>query len=125
MHSHTGCMSLTFLQCVFSSEFSKHLHKKMHRHTGHICLTFPHCVFSNVCSKSLDQSKQTLQSHTSCVCLTFLDCVFSNVSSIDWYRRLHTYKRHLYLPDIFMMSRQKYQIIICNFVRWIFFLPSL
>ena len=37
MHTHTGCICLTFLHCVFSNEFLNWLPEKMHSHTGCIC----------------------------------------------------------------------------------------
>ena len=46
MHSHTGCICLTFLHCVISSVFSNCLPERMHSHTGCICLAFfPLCIF--------------------------------------------------------------------------------
>ena len=45
MHSHIGCISLTFLYCVFLNESSNGLQKKMHNHIDCICLTFLQYVF--------------------------------------------------------------------------------
>ena len=65
MHTHIGCICLTFLHCVFSYVSSKHLHCRMHNHTGCICSIFLRCVFSNVFSKRLPKQ---MQSHTDCTC---------------------------------------------------------
>ena len=78
MHSHIGCIGLTFLHCAFSNVSSSRLHKKRHSHIGCICSTFRHCEFSNVSSKHLHKK---MQSHIGCICSTFPHCGFSNVSS--------------------------------------------
>ena len=44
---------------VFSYVSFIHLDQSMHSHTGCICLTFLHCAFPNVYSKSLDQRRQS------------------------------------------------------------------
>ena len=77
-HSHTYCICLAFLHCVFSNVFSKSLDQSRHSHTGCICLTFLHCAFSNVSSNHLLEKRHN---HIGCICLTFLHCEFSNVSS--------------------------------------------
>ena len=59
--SHTGCICLTFLRCVFSNVTSGRLHKRMQSHIGCICLTYLQCAFSNVSSKWLHKS------HTGCI----------------------------------------------------------
>ena len=64
MHSHTGCICLTFLHCGFSNVFSKRLHKRMHSHTGCICLIFLQCVFSNEPSDGLHERMHT---HIGCI----------------------------------------------------------
>ena len=74
MQSHTGCICLTFLHCVFSNVSSNRLPEQMQNHTGCICWTFLHCAFSNVSSNDLLEKRQ---SHTGCICLTFLHYVFS------------------------------------------------
>ena len=43
MQSHTGCICLTFLQCVFSCVSSKCLPEMKHSHTGCICLIWLSC----------------------------------------------------------------------------------
>ena len=43
-----------FLHCVFSSESSNGLPKRMHCHIGCICLTFLHCAFSYVSSNRMN-----------------------------------------------------------------------
>ena len=40
MHSHIGCICLTFLHCVFSNVSSNRLRDMMHTHIGCICLIF-------------------------------------------------------------------------------------
>ena len=77
MHSHTGCICLSFLQYVFSYVYSKHLAMKMHNHTGYICLFVLHCVFSDVNSKHLPMK---MRNHIGCTCLSFPRCVFLSVS---------------------------------------------
>ena len=78
MHSHIGCICLSFLHCVFSHVSSNRLPERMQSHIGCICLTFLRCAFSNVSSNGLPEK---MQSHTDCICLTFLHCAFSNVPS--------------------------------------------
>jgi len=77
MHSHTGCICLTFLRCVLSKAPSNHLPERIHICTGCIYLAFLHCVFSNVCPKGLHKR---IQSCTGCICSNFLQFDFSNVS---------------------------------------------
>ena len=48
MHSHIGCICLTFLRCEFSNVSSNDLPQRMHSYTGCICLTFLQSVFSSV-----------------------------------------------------------------------------
>ena len=71
--SHTGCICLAFLHCVFSDVDSTTLPEKMQSHIGCICLFFLHCVLSNVPSKRLPKRRH---SHIDCICLTFLHCAF-------------------------------------------------
>ena len=103
MHSHTGCICLTYLHYVFLNKssnqpvnaFSQKLHfllssivcfyvfwncllEKRQSHTDCNCLIFLHCVCSNASSNS---PFEKMHSHTSCICLTFLQYVFQNVSS--------------------------------------------
>ena len=77
MQSHTGCISWTFLECVFSNVSLNGLPEKRHSHIGCICLTFLHCGFSNEFSNGLPVR---MQSRIGCMCITFLHCAFSNVS---------------------------------------------
>ena len=67
MQSHTGCICLFFLHCVFSNVSSNCLPEMMHNYTGCICLTFLHCAFSNVSSNCL---RRKMYNHTGCICLT-------------------------------------------------------
>ena len=69
MHSHIGCICLTFLHCAFSNVSSNHLPVRMQSHIGCICLSFLHCVFSYVSSNCLHEKRH---SHIGCICLTFL-----------------------------------------------------
>ena len=71
-HSHTCCMCLTLLHCVFSNASSNRLHDRMHNHTDCICVTFLRCVLSNVSSNCLHER---MHSHIGCTCLTYLHCV--------------------------------------------------
>ena len=77
MHSHIGCICLTFLYCGFSNVSSNGLPQRKHSHIGCICFVFLHCAFSNVSLNYLDQSRHI---HIGCTYLTFLRCGFSNVS---------------------------------------------
>ena len=79
MHNHTGCISLTFLHCVFLNVFSKRLSRRMKSCIGCICLTFLQCAFSNVSSNC---PRQWMHNHTGCNDLAFLRCGFSYVSSM-------------------------------------------
>ena len=45
MHSHIGCICLTFLQCAFLNVSSNCLSDKMQSYIGCICLTFLPCSF--------------------------------------------------------------------------------
>ena len=65
MHSHIGCICLTFLHCVFSNVFSKRLHERIHNHIGCIFLTFLHSVLSNVSSNHLPERKHSC---IGCIC---------------------------------------------------------
>ena len=65
MHTHTGCICLTFLHCAFSNVSSNGLYEQMHSHIGCIYSSFLHCVFSNVPTKHLHRR---MQSHTGCIC---------------------------------------------------------
>ena len=68
MHSHIGCICLTFLHCVFSNVSSEHLPGRMHNHIVCIYLAFRHCVFSNV---HLNGSFEMKHNCTGCNCSTF------------------------------------------------------
>ena len=59
MHSHIGCICLTFLQGVFACVSSNYLYESMHNYTGCICLTFLQCAFSNVPSNCLSGRMQS------------------------------------------------------------------
>ena len=61
MHSHTGCICLSFLHCVFSNVSSNCLLEWMQSHIGCIYMIFLQCVFSNVSSKRLHAK---MYSHT-------------------------------------------------------------
>ena len=74
--SHTGCIFLTFIHCVFSNVTLMNLDQSMHSHI--IGLTFLHCAFSNVSS---NRFYKRMHSHIGCIGLTFLQCVFLDVSS--------------------------------------------
>ena len=63
--SHTGCISLIFLQCAFSNVPSNYLPERMHSYTGCICLAFPHYALSNVSSNYLPERRYI---HTGCIC---------------------------------------------------------
>ena len=76
MHSHTGCIGLTFLHCMFSNVSSNCFIEKIYSYTGCICLTFLHCAFSYVSSK---QWYEKMQTWNDCICLTFLHSVFPYV----------------------------------------------
>merc|ERR1719209_2049815 len=78
MHSHTGCIYLTFLNCALSNASSNCLPESMHSHTGCIYLTFLNCALSNASSNCLPES---MHSHTGCIYLTFLNCALSNKCS--------------------------------------------
>ena len=66
MQSHTDCICVFFLQCVFSYESSNWLPKWMQSHTDCICLTFPRYSFSNEPSKCVHKRKHN---YTVCICL--------------------------------------------------------
>ena len=53
MHSHIGCISLTFRHCVFSNVSSNRLHKRMHNHNGCICMTLLYSLFPDASSNGL------------------------------------------------------------------------
>ena len=88
MHSHTGCICLTFLQCVFSCVSSNYLPEMMHSHTGCICWTFLQCVFSCVSSNDLHEM---MHSYTGRICRAFLRCVLACASSNDLPEMMHSY----------------------------------
>ena len=67
MHSHIGCICLTFLHCVFSNVSSNCLLERMQNHTGCICWTFHHCAPSNVSSNGLFEK---LHNYIGCICVT-------------------------------------------------------
>ena len=73
MHSHIGCICLTFLQCEFSCVSSNDLPEMIHSHTGCICWTFLQCVFSCVSSNDLPEM---MHSHNGCICWTFSSVCF-------------------------------------------------
>ena len=91
--SHTGCISLIFLQCAFSNVSSKILDQSRHSHRGYICLTFLHCEFSNVSSNCLPVMNHhvMMHSHIGYICLTFLQCAFSKVSSNGLHEKRHSH----------------------------------
>ena len=95
MQSHTGCICLTFLHCVYSNVFSNRLPVKMQSYIGCICLTFIHSVFSNVSSNCLPEKKHN---YTGCTCLTFLQCVFKCILKLT--------PRPIFLMDSFLVSPQ-------------------
>ena len=64
IHSHTGCICLTFIRCVFLNASSNCLPEKRHSHIGCICLTFRHCVFSNDSSNCPPEKRH---SHIGCI----------------------------------------------------------
>ena len=109
MHSHKGCICVTFLQCVFSCVSSNDLHEMMHSHTGCICLTFLQCAFS--CDSSNDLPEM-MHSHNGCICLTFLQCVFSCVSSNDLHVMMHSYADCICLTIlqlVFLTSKRQHE----------------
>ena len=55
MHSHTGCICVAFLHCVFSFVSSNDMSVRMYSRIGCICVAFPHCAFLNVSSRRLDE----------------------------------------------------------------------
>ena len=69
MHSHIGCICLTFPDCVFLNVPSKRLNRRMQSYIGCICLIFLLYVLSNVSSNGLPQR---MHSHIDCICMTFL-----------------------------------------------------
>ena len=91
MHSHTGCICLAFLQCVFSNVSWKCLPKKRQSHMGCICWTFPHCAFSSV---SLNRLSKRTYSYTGCICLTSHLCHFLSFSLelqyLNWFCSNHS-----------------------------------
>ena len=94
MHSHIGCICLTFLHCASSNVTSNCLPEMMLNHIGCICLTFLHCVFSNAFSKCL---LEMMHNHIGCICLTFLHCVFSNVFSKCLRERMQSHTDCIFL----------------------------
>ena len=69
MHSHFGCICLTFPHCVFSNEPSNSVHGRMQSHIGCICLTLLHCVFWDVYSSCFSPRMHTC---IGCIYLIFL-----------------------------------------------------
>ena len=88
MYSHTGCICLSFLHCVFSHVSSDPLPDRMHNHIGCNCLSFLRCVLSNVSSKRWHKKTQN---HIGCICLIFLHCAFRNVAWNGLHGRMCTY----------------------------------
>ena len=78
--SHTDCICLTFLHCVFLNVSSNHLHERMQNHIGCICLTFLNCAISN--------------------CSTFHHCAFSNVSSNCLLEKRHSHIGYICLTPL-------------------------
>ena len=74
MHSHIGCICLTFPQCAFSNVSSNCFFEKRQSHIDCICLAFLHYAFSNVSSNALPER---MQNHTGCTCLALFHDVFS------------------------------------------------
>ena len=66
MQSCTGCIYVTFLQCVFSNVSWNHLPEMMHSCNGCTCLTFLCCVILNELSKPF---YKRMQCHTGFICL--------------------------------------------------------
>ena len=59
MHSHIGCICLTFLHCAFSNVSSNGLNEKMHSHIGYICLIWWHCQLFSSGLSHLNPSNQS------------------------------------------------------------------
>ena len=92
--SHTCCICLAFLHCVFSNDSSNGLPERMHSDIGCICWTFLHGAFLNVSIRNLGQCMQRC---TACICLTFLHCAFSNVSSKNLHKRMQSHIGYIYM----------------------------
>ena len=103
MHSHTGCICLTFLRCVLSNVSSNDLPEKRHSHIGCICMAFLHCEFSNESSNCLPER---MQSHIGCICLAFLHCAFSNVFSTHLHKQMSFIGHMDFLPLRFQMHHK-------------------
>ena len=68
MHSHIGCICMTFLHCGFWNVSSKRLpEKEAKSHWLHL-FNFFHCAFLNVTPNLLPQKRH---SHIGYICLTF------------------------------------------------------
>ena len=93
MHSHTGCICVAFLHCMFSYVSSNDMSVRVHSRIGCICVGFPHCAFLNVSSRRLDER---MHSHIGYNCLTSLHCAFLSVISKSVHGQKQSYIGYIF-----------------------------
>ena len=94
MQSHSDCICLTFLHCVFKCFFKLLAWVAAYSHRLHLLDLSPLC-FSSVPSNCLPER---MQSHIGCTCSTFLQYEFSNVFLICPAQAMHSHIGYSCLP---------------------------